>query len=1008
MANLNFVVVFLLLSLFGSSPLGIFKPSSCSEDQSRANIKCIYTERQALLSFKKGVTDDSGRLSSWVGEDCCQWRGVECNNQTGHVTKLDLSCEKNRDRQSCSFGKISSSLIHLKHLNYLDLSWNNIAHIHNPEVFGMLENLMYLSLFYAQFPKEILPHLGNLSGLMHLDLHSNSFKMEVLDLRSNSFNMEAKNLDWLPSLSSLRYLDMGGRNLTGANWLHAVNMLPSLHALHLSECELDHRLPPSLPFVNFTSLFVLDLSNNQFKSSIPQWLFNLTSLTILDLSSNSLQGTIPYNFVNLRNLEHLDLSENPYITSNLPSFLGNLCKLKTLSLKSTNIGGNIDGFLDNFSTCLNSSLESLDLSLNRLVGNIPDSLGRLESLRYLNLYGNSFWGSMPPSIGNLSSLQQLDLSFNEMNETIPASLGQLSELVILDLNANSWRGVITETQLSNLTRLEDFVLTTYTVHSLVFNVMYNWVPPFRLKSLELENCLIGPKFPVWLQVQNELTYVNLKNVGITDTIPEEWFSKISQLFDLDLSNNQITGKLLQQLVYPNVKFIDLSHNYFKGPIPVWLAKNSVQLYLKNNSFAGPIPSNIGDLMPSLQILDLSENLLTGKIPLSIQKMGDLRILYLKSNQLSGKLPNYWNELPNLQVVDISYNHLHGKIPRSMGFLSSLSILVLSNNHLNGEMPSTLQNCSLLSIDLGGNHLSGNLPSWMVPNILILRLRSNLFNGIIPREWCGLSFLHILDIAQNNLFGSIPNCLYNLTTLVYRDNIDQYNSFDLIYIEKAIIVTKGRELQYDTTLKFVNTIDLSGNNLTGIIPDEIMSLEGLGTLNLSMNHLTGKIPDNIGNLRWLETLDLSSNNISGPIPESMSSLTSLAYLNLSFNNLAGRIPSGNQLQTLTDASIYEGNPSLCGSPLPTKCLGDETPDEPNFIGGSSEDKYGGDDFERLWFYVCVGFGFVVGFWSVCGTLLVKKSWRHCYFRFCDEIKDRIALLIALKVVRWKRKLGLEKN
>ncbi|KAF3949742.1 hypothetical protein CMV_024426 [Castanea mollissima] len=48
----------------------------------------------------------------------------------------------------------------------------------------------------------------------------------------------------------------------------------------------------------------------------------------------------------------------------------------------------------------------------------------------------------------------------------------------------------------------------------------------------------------------------------------------------------------------------------------------------------------------------------------------------------------------------------------MGFLSSLSILVLSNNHLNGEMPSTLQNCSLLSIDLGGNHLSGNLPSWM--------------------------------------------------------------------------------------------------------------------------------------------------------------------------------------------------------------------------------------------------------------------------------------------------------
>ena len=120
--NLNFILVFLLFSLFGSSPLGIFKPSSCSEDQSRTNTKCIYTEREALLSFKKGVSDDSGRLSSWVGEDCCQWRGVECNNQSGHVTKLDLSCEKKTYNHSCSFGKISSSLIHMKYLNYLDLS----------------------------------------------------------------------------------------------------------------------------------------------------------------------------------------------------------------------------------------------------------------------------------------------------------------------------------------------------------------------------------------------------------------------------------------------------------------------------------------------------------------------------------------------------------------------------------------------------------------------------------------------------------------------------------------------------------------------------------------------------------------------------------------------------------------------------------------------------------------------------------------------------------------------
>uniref|UniRef100_A0A2N9G7E5 Uncharacterized protein n=1 Tax=Fagus sylvatica TaxID=28930 RepID=A0A2N9G7E5_FAGSY len=964
MATLNLTVVFLFLS-----SLGIIKLTSCTEDnQTNVNVKCIHTEREALLSFKRGLTDPSGRLSSWIGEDCCQWRGVECNNQSGHVTKLHLQNPYRYPypyefyyiypiieyQKSCLRGEISSSLTHLKYLNYLDLSSNDFEGIQVPEFFGNLKNLRYLNVSLANFSGEIPPHLGNLSSLIHLDLHYNN-------------DMHATNLGWLSSLSSLKYLDLGEFNLSraGADWLHAVNMLPSLLELHLSGCELES-LPPSLPFINSTSLFVLDLSENQFNSSILQWLLNLTSLTKLDLSSNSFQGSIPYDFVNLRNLEHLDLSSNQ-ITGQLPSFCGNLCKLETLDLSGNKFCGNIDELFGNSTACLNNSLESLDLSFNELVGNIPDSLGRLGSLRYLFLYHNSFSGSIPASIGNLSSLQELYLYGNKMNGTIPESFGQLSKLVHLELDGNFWEGVITEAQLMNLTSLEYFRLTTDKNQSLVFNVTYNWVPPFRLKYLQLDKCLIGPKFPIWLQVQSELIYLALTNAGISDAIPEEWVSKVSELTTLDLSYNQIIGKLSHRFIFPNVSFIDLSYNRFNGPIPLSFA-NVAQLFLKGNFFSGPIPSNISDLMPKLNILDLSENLLSGTIPLSIMKLNDLQGLFLRSNQLSGELPHHGIESQRLLVVDISYNNLSGKIPSSMGFLSSLYVLVLSNNNLHGEIPSSLQNCSLESIDLGGNHLSGNLPLWIQSDISIIRLRSNLFSGIIPRQWCNLQFLHILDLAQNNIFGGIPHCLDNLTALVY-GNSSRMFSDQIGYIEKAIIVTKGRELEYDKTLKFVTIIDLSGNNLTGGIPDELTSLRGLGTLNLSMNHLTGNIPKNIGNLRWLETLDLSKNSLFGPIPESMSSLTSLAHLNLSFNNLSGRIPHGNQLQTLNDASIYKGNPSLCGSLLPTKCPGDETSDGPTFTSGSIEDKQDGDDTERLWFYVCIGLGFVVGFWSVCGTLLV---------------------------------------
>ncbi|KAJ0043794.1 hypothetical protein Pint_17589 [Pistacia integerrima] len=52
-------------------------------------ITCIEEEREALLALKQGLVDESGSLSSWGSEDvkinCCNWRGVQCNNRTGLI-----------------------------------------------------------------------------------------------------------------------------------------------------------------------------------------------------------------------------------------------------------------------------------------------------------------------------------------------------------------------------------------------------------------------------------------------------------------------------------------------------------------------------------------------------------------------------------------------------------------------------------------------------------------------------------------------------------------------------------------------------------------------------------------------------------------------------------------------------------------------------------------------------------------------------------------------------------
>ncbi|KAM2176996.1 hypothetical protein ACFX1Q_036241 [Malus domestica] len=87
----HYLLVFLLASSYMQTStkhcfcLAGGELSSCVKTNS-----CIDEERRALLVFKRHLVDPSGRLSSWVGHDCCRWEGISCDNLTGHVVKMDL------------------------------------------------------------------------------------------------------------------------------------------------------------------------------------------------------------------------------------------------------------------------------------------------------------------------------------------------------------------------------------------------------------------------------------------------------------------------------------------------------------------------------------------------------------------------------------------------------------------------------------------------------------------------------------------------------------------------------------------------------------------------------------------------------------------------------------------------------------------------------------------------------------------------------------------------------
>ncbi|GFQ01922.1 probable LRR receptor-like serine/threonine-protein kinase at3g47570 [Phtheirospermum japonicum] len=331
--------------------------------------------------------------------------------------------------------------------------------------------------------------------------------------------------------------------------------------------------------------------------------------------------------------------------------------------------------------------------------------------------------------------------------------------------------------------------------------------------------------------------------------------------------------------------------------------------LRNNSFRGPIPDEIGRLRRLQYVENLIDNNLGTSFPSELGSLSKLQALGLSRNRLSGTIPPSIGNLTSLNRLSLANCGLEGHIPESLVRLQSLRLLQLSENSLTGTIPPGLFNISTIFVlTLRSNRLQGTIPADVastLSNVRNLDLGENMFGGEIPVSLSNASSLEAINLSSNNFTGPVMSNFERLPNLEYFYLSRNYLRGDFSFISSLTNCTR------------LQVLAVSENLLNGSLPESIANLSShlyilnVSYLNLRNNHMSGPIPSSIGELVNLRELNLEANRFTNNIPTSIGRLTLLNHLYLGSNNLSGVLP--NSLGVFLNATVVsvDGNDDLCG-------------------------------------------------------------------------------------------------
>ncbi|TVU26369.1 hypothetical protein EJB05_28912, partial [Eragrostis curvula] len=683
----------------------LFVLLACSAHITSCSSNGNYTDKMALLDFKKTISYPQQALINWNESiHFCSWEGVLCSvKHPQRVTSLRLEIQG-------LAGQISPSLGNLTYLKVLILSANSITG-EIPQSLGHLRRLQILKLNNNTLHGRI-PSFANCSKLRELWLSSNKL---VGQIPSD-----------LPH--GLQNLTFSENNLVGT-FPASIGNITKLKMFSCVYNSIKGNVPNE--FAQLTELQFLFVGSNKLSGSFPQSVLNISNLIRFSAASNGLGGVVPSNVGNsLPNLQVLELGGN-FFYGHIPSTITNASKLFELDIPGNQFTGLVPTSIGEL-----SQLSSLNIGSNNLKANnrrgweFMKSLANCTKLRKFAADGNLLEGNVPNTLGNISGqLHYLYLADNQLSGDFPSGISNLRELILLALEGNHFTGLVPE-WLGSLKNLQKVTLNNNLLSGVIPSGFSNMS---QLEELYLQSNQFDGNIPQTIGILQMLRVLNISNNNLRGTIPMELFG-IPTIMHICLSSNKLNGTL----------HTDIGNS-----------KQLTYLHISSNNLSGEIPVTLGNC-ESLEEIVLDHNIFSGSIPISLGNIKTLQNINLSHNILSGPIPVSLGSLQLLEQIDFSFNRLAGKVPTKGIFKNLTAVRIDGNPGLcGGEQELHLLPCSAMFMN-SRKHKYSTLKKVVIPLSSIVSVAVAISIMFLWRQKQNTKLP-----SMHTLFGSkLPKVSYN--------------------------------------------------------------------------------------------------------------------------------------------------------------------------------------------------------------------------------------------------------